>query len=510
MSALEAQGFKVVTLDRNNSDSPAAPVAAATPRMPGEENFPDQKAKVPLIIPPTGEDQSSFKGATTPGTIGLVIQNSIPGAAPIAVLGQFAGIPKYGEGVPGGGTNPIWESVTTLAEEKYNQPIPGGVFEKPPLTEETRGGVTVTTPNFSQPFIPSNHNHKPHYRRSYEDIGRPWEQYKNIPTSKTPFSQVISPQMISQLPGQIMSFVNAFKGLSGSQVQRIKDSVPDGLYNTIESVFNSASDPAGTSQFTSTHRVHPETFANNLVDLLCTCTSYPDVIAVKQRLGYDVTLHGHENLPEVEFNIDSAFGEVGLIISPNGDARPNVSNAVAEASEAFFDFMADGSEYARFFGTIANTTLTVVDMDFGEIKRGKKYQITAANTLIANTVTEGTFVQKFLTGEGETGTYEVNLPSNTPPNTEFVITRINTGEGGSGSGGGGGSSFPGMIPGQNMFGDAARLVAEVIPVLNPEAQKKITKLMKDIQTVGSAKSVIASHIDLSSAKYAALKLLGKG
>jgi hypothetical protein len=248
----------------------------------------------------------------------------------------------------------------------------------------------------------------------------------------------------------------------------------------IEAAFNSLTDIPTEIDVAFNNRVHQDTFANNMVDLLCQCTTFTDIVAVKEQLYYDRTLHGLENLPEVEFRIDTTFGEVGLIIDADGETRQNVSNAVIQAQNEFAGFLVgpdyDFDDIAQFYGTVANNVLSVNQMIYGNVVSG------SANTLSGNGIVEGTYITQFLTGTGNTGTYIISANTTTLPNTIITIvaqdTKLKNTNSGGGTGGGGG--FPGMAGGSNFFGEASKLIGEILPVLNPQGQKKITQLMQKV------------------------------
>lgn len=458
----------------------------------GQNVLPDDLYFNPSLAPADQQSKDSYGGTLDPGTP-VMVQPSYPGSPNFTVIGAIRGFPKIGTPMPGNKTL-LPEFITgPNSENPWDQPL-SGVFAKPQLKTENRGGKIVKVANAAQNYIPSSGNFKPHFGETFDEIGRRWEQFKNVPTAETPFSNIINSNMLSQLPGKVLSFASAFKGLSSQQKQRIQSSVSPDIYNMIEASLSSAVDDPTEEDKGFNNRVHEETFANNMVDLLCQCTSYNDIVAVKQQMYYDRTLHGLENLPEVEFRVNTGFGEVGIIIDADGEFRENVSSEVIASQQEFTNFLVGPEnsfeDTAQFYGTIENDVLTVNRMLYGNVVSG------ANNILVGDNIPTSTYITRFDTGTGNTGTYIINTSTQTTPNTIITIsTKQEQPETPSSSKNGGGG-FPGMASGANFFGEASKLVGEIMPVLNPQGQAKVKKLLESITNQGGGQNTIIGQNDL--------------
>lgn len=458
----------------------------------GQNVLPDDLYFNPSLAPADQQSKDSYGGTLDPGTP-VMVQPSYPGSPNFTVIGAIRGFPKIGTPMPGNKTL-LPEFITgPNSENPWDQAL-SGVFAKPQLKTENRGGKLVKVANAVQDFIPSSGNFKPHFGETFDEIGRRWEQFKNVPTAETPFSNIINSNMLSQLPGKVLSFASAFKGLSSQQKQRIQSSVPPDVYNMIEANLSSAVDDPTEEDIGFNNRVHEETFANNMVDLLCQCTSYADIVAVKQQMYYDRTLHGLENLPEVEFRVNTGFGEVGIIIDADGDFRENVSADVISSQQEFFNFLVGPEnafiDTAQFYGTIANNVLTVSRMLYGNVTSGVE------NILVGDNIPPSTYITRFLTGTGNTGTYLINTSTQTTPNTIITISSKQEQPETASSSKNGGGGFPGMASGANFFGEASKLVGEIMPVLNPQGQSKIKKLLESITNDAGGPNTIIGQNDL--------------
>lgn len=485
----------VVQVDGHKNPDPAG-LGNSKFRKVGLEasNVPaDHLYYLPSLAPADQESRDTYGGPVDPG-VACLMQPAYPGSPNGVICGQFKDSPRVGTTIPGN-NDLMWDALTKLSNNDWTKPL-DNIFAKPGLKSIMRGGKMVKVPNPAEKYIPSSGNYKPYYQETFDEIGRRWEQFKNVPTATTPFSGMINSNMLSQLPGKVFSLASTFKGLTSSQKSKIQSSVSPEIYQTMNAIFESLRDEPTDIDIGFNNRVHPESLANNMVDLLCQCSTFTDIVAVKQQLYYDRTLHGLENLPEVEFRVDSAFGEVGIIIDAEGEARQNVSNSVLQAQQEFSGFLVgpdyDFDDIAQFYGSISSNILTVSQMIYGNVVSG------SANTLSGNGIADGTFIIQFLTGTGNIGTYSINTTATTLPNTIITIVAKddklkNTSSGG---GGGGGGGFPGMASGKNFFGEASKLIGEVMPVLNPQGQKKIKSLMEKVVGSGGGPNVKIGQNDL--------------
>ena len=457
----------------------------------GQGVQPDHCNMVPTLIPPRRIDQQTCSGPPDPGSI-FEFYPAYEGSMNGRIGGMFADFTQAGTTTIPGNIDLYMRKVMGLeALSRANEPLEGVHSKSPPGKRKRSGTPVEAEPNQKKPYIPYNEVvNKPHYGRSYSERGRPWQPETNIPTSETPFSGLLSSNMFSQLPGKVLSLANTFKGLSSGQKQRIKDSVTPETYEIINSVMETAIDEGDDpSSVSLVARVHPETFANNLVDLLCQCTGYSDVVSVMGEIRDNVDLHGKENLPKVEFKVKSAYGDVGLVIDGYGEVSQNVSNSVMEAEAAFNSILLentlDSTAVAKFYGHINGTTLTVTDLRFGEISIGPKHELFGID------VTDDTYIVSTVSKTGNTGTYIVNSTSNTLPNIEMVLIRTEVRKPPATSSGGGGGGLVGTIPGQNFFGEASKLISEILPVLEPQNSQKIQQLM---QKISNDKNQIAGMV----------------
>lgn len=452
---------------------------------------PDHINMVPSLIPARWRDQKTCSGPPDPGS-SLVFNQAYPGSLNGYCSGMFPDFPKMGTPMPGGTDIQLPGITVPQSLNDVTQPLQGTHTKSDPTVRKRSDVPVKGEPQQPKPYIPFNEvNYKPHYGRPFSERGAPWQAEKNIPTAETPFSNLLNSNMFSQLAGKALSLASTFKGLSGQQKQKIKDSVSEDMFNIINATLDTAVDGGDDGLPLPSNRVDPETFSNNLVDLLCQCSTYSDVVSVMGRMRDDVSLQGKDKLPPIEFKSQSGFGEVGIIIDGFGEVTQNVSSEVLAAEQEFSNFVSQGTNkttpVAKFYGQISGNTLTVTNMSFGKLEVGPDYEIFGTD------VTDDTHVVRINTGNGLEGIYDLNFSSQTLSNVTMVMVKNEVREqpASGGGGGGGGGGLVGTIPGQNFFGEASKLIGEIVPVLDPKGSKKIQQLL---QKIGSDKNRIAGTV----------------
>lgn len=408
--------------------------------------------------------------------------NAGPGSTLSVIAGYIADSPKVGS-VPMGTTDIFNMNFTgTAAQDDVTMPLDLRGFESP--TSVSRDGVPGKSTLGAKPLIPIDVASKGHHiGQGADDRNVYWEQKNDISTAETPFGSIPSLSMLRGLPGQVLSLASTFKGLTSSQKQRIQAKTTPEMYRMIESNMNDAVDVGNFQTVSLGSRVHQETFSENMVDKLSNCTSYNDLMNCMHDLRSNTELHGKDKLPTVEYKVKSLHGDVGLIIDGHGAYKQNVSAEVAKAQAEFSEFITQGVDQveilSKFEGQIKANVLSVIHVDFGKLAKGNTYFIEGLD------VTDNTHIIKINTGTTDNvGIYYLSETSNTKPNTEMVLYKLKKNPERKDNGGGGGSGLGGMvgmIPGQNMFGEASKLIGEVLPVMNPASSARVKGLLQSLQ-----------------------------
>ena len=154
---------------------------------------------------------------------------------------------------------------------------------------------------------------------------------KNVETAAQQAAATISPSMISQLPGQIMSIASMFQSMSNEQKSRAKQRMSPDVADGFESMINLIQTADGSGSFVSGNRCNTEVYMENCIDLLSQCTNLSDLYDCMHRIQHDKNLRGLETLPKVKIKCDSAFGTFSFDMDAEGtlvfdDVDANTTN----------------------------------------------------------------------------------------------------------------------------------------------------------------------------------------
>lgn len=165
--------------------------------------------------------------------------------------------------------------------------------------------------------------------------GQVLNQIKQIDTAIKQFANIPGLSAMGNLPGQLMNLSSLFQNMTEKQKKQATANmdplVQKGMMNMLELM--AETDVGG--MFISDGRVHQETLVNNAIQLFSQATSIPDVIDILQRLRSDISLHGHENLENLEITIEGVHGNVTMFIDATGNVTPtqNSVNIVTQSIE---------------------------------------------------------------------------------------------------------------------------------------------------------------------------------
>lgn len=311
------------------------------------------------IQPFSQSAQHTFQGVPEPGTIvytfgGLGDTLKIP-------FGQAPAITKNGDGGAGGGQN----LRTSKQVEKWRK-TDIGVSTPPKIVSKKVNGVEVREPQetgdmHSLSLLEGLPNHAALFGMS----GFRLPSIKDIPTALQTNDQMMTEDMMNQMMGQVMSLGQMFQGLMGkgggasmgnpSAAGAGDNSVsvnpnttinvmPDIIANLTPNMQTALTnltrlvqgmETTGGVAWMTSDMVHQETYLQNAQALLSQVKSISDLMFVLQRLQWDTSLFGRENLDNVVVQIESAFG-IGLQeIDYNGTITVTYDEAGMAAQNAY-------------------------------------------------------------------------------------------------------------------------------------------------------------------------------
>jgi hypothetical protein len=164
----------------------------------------------PLMHSPTALGQQSFQGVMDPGA--LVYFLKYPGQSGGVILGQANDIVNYDKGSQGGGKNLLGAQ---YFQELFDRET--GVNIPPDIEETVEKGAKVKKIKEKG----KKHKHSllkgtPSHGSMFETTGYKLPEVTNVPTAKQQFSNLLTGDMMNNLPGSVMSLGGMFQGLMGN------------------------------------------------------------------------------------------------------------------------------------------------------------------------------------------------------------------------------------------------------------------------------------------------------
>lgn len=327
----------------------------------------------PLINAPTALGQQTFHGVMDPGTLVHFIK--FPGQTGGFILGQANDLVNYDKGQSsgggGGGKDLLGADFFTQLFDRET-----GVNIPPDIEDAEVNGAKV------KKVKEKNKKHKhsllkglPSHGSSFPMAGYRIPEVKDVPTAKQQHSEIMTNDMLSQLPGSLMSLGGMFSGLGfgggggggqqGGQGQgggsggggtgttettnldagvsinyadgilaNVSPEIADAITNMSILTQNYSSSGA-LGSYACANRVDPATYLENAAGLLNQVTSVSDLMDVCNRLMYDDTLFGLENLANTIIEITTPWGNSNVTITGTGEIYKETSNNEIKAQDSF-------------------------------------------------------------------------------------------------------------------------------------------------------------------------------
>jgi len=299
-------------------------------------------------INPTQSGQQQFPGGMDPGSMVYVLKG----------LGQNGGIilglansMRNGNGVnmAGGGQ----DLMSGAIQELINTTIPVNI--PPQIQESTERGAKVRT------IKEKGTQHSlgaldglPNHGALFDMSGFRLPAMKSVPTARQTNDQMMTQDLMDQLPGQIMSLAQMFQGLmqngsgggtGGSSAAQAGglgngnsywDDIHSGLTPNMSTALNSLSNLIQGHEtdngvgYVTGNVVHYGIYLENATQLLSQVQSIDDLMSVLNRLQWDTTIMGHEALDNVVIQIENAWGVALQEVDINGTITVSYANANAQ------------------------------------------------------------------------------------------------------------------------------------------------------------------------------------
>lgn len=363
-----------------------------SPTNHGQDVDFDHLMQNPMIQGASGFLQQIYGGTVDPGTPVLMLKSlGDPGGV---ILGQSNTVRKGGQGADGGGA-PGMGKVSELTSHEIDVNTP------PDIKETEEGGVMIR--KIIEKGISHKLDlldGLPLHGALFDMAGFRLPDVKNVPTAKQTNDQMMNAQMLQQMAGQIMSLGQMFQGLMGNKgaggggggygagssglginlppgesyvppgantgaggaeyggglgnnsisAFQAPEGTPmyqimEGLTPQMQAAVNSLSvliqgleTNDGVAFFTG-DVVHEETYLKNAQQLLSQVDSLDDLMYVLNRLQWDTSLFGREQLSNVVNEIETAWGVALQEVDYNGNVIVTYGLEDANSEIEFLDSM---------------------------------------------------------------------------------------------------------------------------------------------------------------------------
>lgn len=309
----------------------------------------------PMMNAPTALGQQTFHGELDPGS--LVYFLKFPGQTGGVILGQANDLVNYDKNQSGGGAGGGKDLLgAQFFQELFNREV--NVNVPPDIEDAEVNGAKV------KKVKEKNKKHKhsllkglPSHGASFPMSGYRIPEVKNVPTAKQEFSNIPTNDMLSNLPGSPMSLGSMFSGLgfggggggsgggtgaaaSGSGfgvsynyadeiLANVRPEIADAMTNMAILTQNYETSGA-LGSYACGFRVDTETYYKNAADLLSQVDNISDLMEVCNRLQYDESLFGLENLSNNIIQVETAWGNANVVITATGDTETQYSNTTPQ------------------------------------------------------------------------------------------------------------------------------------------------------------------------------------
>lgn len=282
-----------IVVDHDGDPDQAGRVKVWIPGKYGPGVKREHLAYCSVQIPPTGKDQTI--SGTTPKRGSVVYLQGETGSPNHVITGLVGSeIPNFSGSMPGNINllslmGPIFEDVfKTDGKNPRNK--------RATFKETTENGALIRKlvntglfSHFQDNGIPSNGALTP-------VAGIKLPPVKNVPTALQKYTNVITKDMINNLPGQTMSLGGLLSSIQSSKSS--KGAATQNMPENVKAAFNTLSDIAviteinDSGNYITGNRVNPEKWKENAITLLSQAQTISDLVEILNRLEYDTSLHG--------------------------------------------------------------------------------------------------------------------------------------------------------------------------------------------------------------------------
>jgi len=162
-------------------------------------------------------------------------------------------------------------------------------------------------------------------------------QVQNISTAIDQAEAILSSAMMGSLPGLNFSIGNLLSSMPAQLKDELFKSLPDGVGEQLENVMSLVRSytPSSGGGGSAGKMVNPEVFFSNAVNILKSAKNSDDIIKALQQIDSDDSITGMDALGAITSTIETPFGSLDQVISPDGAISIIKSQAMQAAEKAF-------------------------------------------------------------------------------------------------------------------------------------------------------------------------------
>jgi hypothetical protein len=177
-------------------------------------------------------------------------------------------------------------------------------------------------------------------------------QVQNVATATQAFSNILTGDILSKLPGMNMTLGSLLNNMPAALKDELFKNLPPeigGALNSMSALMQSMEINEGGGFNTAT-KINPAVFFANAANLLAEVRTIYELVSVFQQLQHDTSLYGLESLPPITVTMTGGpFGDIPMQISATGAITSLIPKPVQELQEAFSSLMSDGAGFPGVF-----------------------------------------------------------------------------------------------------------------------------------------------------------------
>ena len=260
----------------------------------------------PRILGADRLSMQSFSGGLDYGS--LVVAYKDPGSSQCQILGLAGDMNNRESSIPGNA------NLLLLAPQIAQQFARTMGVNRPPKTQlSSEGGAQVFKATEQGEHFHDLLKGLPTHGALFPLAGIPIDPIKSIRTAVSAAQQIAGGDIISALPGVVMSLGTVLNTILANRNnnKKIKTEMNPATFNAFVSMSTlmqtmEQSEGAG---FLTANRVDEEVYVGNCIDLLSQATNVSDLMTVMTRLQSDPTITGADKFPPTVVEQDGAFGK---------------------------------------------------------------------------------------------------------------------------------------------------------------------------------------------------------